>query len=109
MNVLILEDEFLLAMMLRDEVSDAGHTVLGPASTVADALRLAEATPPDLALLDITLSGGDCGGDAAVILKDRWDVPCLFVSGSRAIAEKRRLAVVGILENPTAARQYARG
>ena len=100
MKVLILEDEFLLAMMLAEEVVEAGHTVLGPVSSVAEALRLAEATPPDLAFLNITLSGGELGTEAAVVLKERWDVLCLFVSGSRGMVEEYRSVAVGILEKP---------
>lgn len=100
MNVLILEDEFLLAMMLADEVKDAGHNVIGPVATTAEAVCLAECTPIDVALLNLDLSQGAGGGQAATVLKQRWNTPCLFVSGNREEAEKHRSFAVGFLEKP---------
>jgi hypothetical protein len=41
-RVLVVEDEVLLSMLVEDELLDAGATVLGPAPSVGDALRLVE-------------------------------------------------------------------
>ncbi|ULB12456.1 response regulator (plasmid) [Cereibacter azotoformans] len=57
LSVLIVEDEFLIALDLQMMLEDAGHSVLGPAGTVAAALRLLEGTPPDVATLDLNLRG----------------------------------------------------
>ena len=59
-RVLVAEDEPLVAMLLEDVLLDAGATILGPASTVAEALRLAAKQRPDLAVLDLNLSGETC-------------------------------------------------
>jgi DNA-binding response OmpR family regulator len=60
-RILVVEDEVLVSMLLEDELRDAGATVLGPAPSVGDALRLAEAAAADgglsAAVLDINLEG----------------------------------------------------
>ena len=55
--VLVVEDEFLLAMELELLLERHGYRVLGPAATVAEALRLLAAETPDAALLDVNLRG----------------------------------------------------
>jgi DNA-binding response OmpR family regulator len=56
--VLVVEDEFLIAMDLEAMLWDHGWRVLGPAATVAEALRLLEdGEMPDVALLDVNLRG----------------------------------------------------
>ena len=56
--VLVVEDEFLLALDLELILERHGFRVLGPAATVAEALRLLEqGATPDVALLDVNLKG----------------------------------------------------
>lgn len=54
-TVLIVEDEFLIAMDLKRTLEDAGWRVIGPVGSVRDALRLLEGELPSVALLDVTL------------------------------------------------------
>jgi DNA-binding response OmpR family regulator len=56
-SVLIVEDETLIAMDLQDLLEDAGYRVLGPAGSVAAAMRILGTERPDLALLDVNLGG----------------------------------------------------
>jgi two-component SAPR family response regulator len=55
--VLVVEDEFLLALDLELILLRHGWRVLGPARTVDEALLLLEAERPDVALLDVNLRG----------------------------------------------------
>jgi CheY-like chemotaxis protein len=55
--VLVVEDEFLLALDLELLLERHGYRVLGPAATVAEALRLLGGETPDAALLDVNLRG----------------------------------------------------
>ena len=55
--VLVVEDEFLIAMDLERLLRRHGWRVLGPAATVDQALRLLLGETPDVALLDINLRG----------------------------------------------------
>jgi DNA-binding response OmpR family regulator len=54
---LVVEDEFLLALDLKLVLGQHGWRVLGPATTVAEALRLLAGETPDVALLDVNLRG----------------------------------------------------
>jgi two-component system, response regulator PdtaR len=53
--VLVVEDEFFIAMDLEATLTKAGYRVLGPAATVMDALKLLCDHDPDAALLDVNL------------------------------------------------------
>ena len=55
--VLVVEDEFLIAMDLERLLGRHGFRVLGPAATVAEALHLLDGDVPDVALLDVNLRG----------------------------------------------------
>lgn len=56
-KVLVVEDEPLVAMLVEDALLEAGYTVLGPAVTVKDALRLLGQDRPDALVLDLNLGG----------------------------------------------------
>src|ERR1700759_2232288 len=55
--VLVVEDEFLIAMELEGLLEDEGYKVLGPASTVAAALAILADHRPDACILDFNLRG----------------------------------------------------
>ncbi|OAP35231.1 response regulator receiver protein [Sinorhizobium glycinis] len=57
-TVLIVEDEFLIAMDLKLLLERSGWYVLGPAATVEEALELLDDELPAVALLDVTLRDG---------------------------------------------------
>ena len=56
-RILIVEDEFLIAMELDNTLRSAGYHVVGPAPNVSAALRLLRAERPDAAILDVNLAG----------------------------------------------------
>jgi len=100
MNVLIAEDEFLLGLLLSEFLLDAGHAVLGPAMTAAEALTLARATPPDLALVDIELRDGRTSGIALVEALSREGVPSIFVSAQPDLARSNPHHALGYIPKP---------
>ena len=55
--ILIVEDEFLLAMELEAVVRASGWDVLGPADSISEAMRLLDSDTPNAALLDYNLGG----------------------------------------------------
>jgi CheY-like chemotaxis protein len=80
MQVLVVEDELLLALMLEDMLADFGCVVAGPAETVAKALSLIAATADiDAAILDVHI-GGEMIFPVADALRDRH-VPFVFSTG----------------------------
>jgi len=65
LEVLIVEDEMLLAIELEHLVEEAGCHSLGCAMSSDEAVDLAEKLRPDLALVDVHLSDGPTGVDVA--------------------------------------------
>ena len=90
MRVLVVEDEPVVSMLLEDELRDAGATVLGPAPSVGDALRLVEAAAADggitAAVLDINLDGRHVAPVADQLAALR--VPFLFAHGAAPTLHK---------------------
>lgn len=80
--ILIVEDEFLIAMDLHDELSARGHEIVGPVGTIEEAMLLIEQRTPGIAILDINLKGAP-SFPVAQTLADRG-VPFLFLSGNDA-------------------------
>ena len=78
-GVLVVDDEALLAMQTEKLLLDGGFRVIGPAATVAEAIRLAETASPDVAILDVNLGGQKVFPVADVLTAAK--IPFLFVSG----------------------------
>lgn len=79
-RVLILEDDALMAFDLADQLQLAGFTVIGPAVTAEEALKLIDAEGCDVATLDVNLGGGRTSEPVALELKRRA-IPFVVVSG----------------------------
>jgi CheY-like chemotaxis protein len=58
-SILIVEDEPLIAMMLEDFLGSLGHTVVGTAETVADAMERIDEGGFDVAIVDVHLKNGE--------------------------------------------------
>jgi DNA-binding NarL/FixJ family response regulator len=82
LNVLIVEDEMLIAFDLELQVEAAGHHVVGLAQNLASCKDAVSKCMPDVALMDLRLKGGESGEDVARWLKDKMAVRCIFVSGN---------------------------
>lgn len=83
LNVLIVEDEALLAMDLEAMVEDTGHGVVAEAASLSDVLALGEELHPDIAFVDIQLAHGSSGVDVARLISQRWpDTIIVFVTAN---------------------------
>lgn len=78
-RVMIVEDEFLVAMELESELTDQGCIVIGPAGRAAPALALLENQAPDAVLLDLNLDGEVPTALAEALRRRR--VPFVLVTG----------------------------
>lgn len=81
-QILVVEDEALVAMGLVQTLEQAGYHVLGPASTVAMALALLKQARPDAAVLDVNLAG-ERVTPVAEVLK-AMAIPFVLASGYSA-------------------------
>ena len=80
-NVMIIEDEAIIAMDLESIVAEMGHKVTGVARTKADSIDLAAQETPDLILSDIQLADNSSGIDAVKEILDRiGDRPVIFIT-----------------------------
>ena len=79
-DVLIIEDEPLIAMDIEGLVENLGHSVLGIARTHSEALQIAKNKRPGLILADIQLADGSSGLDAVNELLKSFDVPVIFIT-----------------------------
>jgi CheY-like chemotaxis protein len=80
-DVLIIEDEPIIAMDIEELVASCGHRVVGVASTESEAVAMAERARPGLILADINLGVGGGNGTSAVsrIVRNHY-APVIFVT-----------------------------
>jgi CheY-like chemotaxis protein len=98
-TLMIVEDEALVAIVLRDELRDAGYTVLDLTDRHAEALEVANGCKPDLALVNIRLAGRDDGIELAEHLK-ALGIPVLLISGQVSRARSAQTVAIGSLPKP---------
>jgi PAS domain S-box-containing protein len=79
-RILIVEDERITAEDLRDILTDLGYTVTASVSNGADAIARAQETLPDLALMDIRIKGEMDGTETARILRERFNIPVVYLT-----------------------------
>ena len=97
-KVLIVEDEFLVAMMIADMLSDLGHDVIGTATNLAAAVQKSSSLPVDFAVLDVNLNG-ELSYPAADALAARG-IPFLFATGYSSKGLQERYMSVPRLQKP---------
>ena len=98
-TLMIVEDEALVALALRDELEEAGYHVLDLTDRHAEALEVAKANNPDLALVNIRLAGRDDGIELAEQLKG-LGIPVLLISGQTSRARSAQTVAIASLPKP---------
>jgi CheY-like chemotaxis protein len=79
-QVLIIEDEPVIAADIEALVRELGHQVLDVAATRAEAVEAVARATPGLVLADIQLADGSSGIDAVRDILGRFDVPVIFIT-----------------------------
>jgi len=79
-RVLIVEDEPIVALDLQQEIEDFGCEVVGLAESADEALAAVEENRPDLAMMDIRITGSMDGIETARLLRDTYGVPVIFLT-----------------------------
>lgn len=77
-SLLVVEDEVLVARDIKSRLTRMGYEVLGTAGKGAEAIEKALALRPDLVLMDIHLQDDIDGVDAAIKIRETYDVPIIF-------------------------------
>ena len=79
-SVLIVEDEALVAEDLRQTLDTLGYDAFAVAASADDAIAYAAQRCPDVVLMDIRIKGARDGIETAAILRERFDVPIVFLT-----------------------------
>jgi DNA-directed RNA polymerase specialized sigma24 family protein/CheY-like chemotaxis protein len=79
-DILIIEDEILIALDLENLVENLGHRAIGTARTRSEAITLSKTKRPGLILADIQLADGSSGLDAVNDLLALFEVPVIFIT-----------------------------
>ena len=94
-NILIVEDESIVAKDIQMSLRKLGYNVVAICSNGEDAIRAAEEHGPDLVLMDIMLKGDMSGIEAAEKIRSRFNVPIIYLT---AYADESTLSKAKITE-----------
>lgn len=103
LRLLIVEDEFLIALDTEAQIEALGHQAVATAGTATEAIAFAGEHAPDFVLMDIRLRGSRDGIDAAVEIQKRFGIRSIFVTANADPATRRRAEAIdpaGFIEKP---------
>jgi two-component system, response regulator PdtaR len=103
LRILVVEDEYLIALELENRLIEAGFEVTGIAATAEEAISLAAFQKPDLAIMDIRLAGRRDGVEAAIELFESFRIRSIFASAHTDPDTRKRAASaspIGWLQKP---------
>jgi DNA-directed RNA polymerase specialized sigma24 family protein/ActR/RegA family two-component response regulator len=108
-NILIVEDDAIIAYDLTETVLGMGHKVCGTAATMEEALAAAAANQPSLALMDLRLAHGGSGITTAQALRETRALPIIFVTAFAEELKQRGLDYLGpVIKKPFTREQIER-
>jgi DNA-binding NarL/FixJ family response regulator len=102
-RILVVEDDFLVAMQIESSLTEAGFEVVGVASSGEDAIELAATEQPRLVVMDIRLAGDHDGIDTALRLFAEQGLRCVFATAHLDEHARRRAqpaSPLGWLQKP---------
>jgi two-component system, response regulator PdtaR len=102
LNILIVEDEALMAMGYEAIAMEAGHKVTAIARDTASAFKKAHMLKPDVALVDLHLTDGITGNAIALGLRENHDVrSIIIITGNVSdISREARDISLAVLSKP---------
>jgi CheY-like chemotaxis protein len=80
-NILLVEDEVIVAMLMQKQLRDIGYQSVHHVTTGEKAIIYIQDNTPDIILMDIRLAGEIDGIEAAEAIKAKADIPILFITG----------------------------
>ena len=98
-KILIVEDEFIVALNLRQTLASLGFEVVGIAPDARTAYDFAE-TKPDIALVDVNLRDGETGPEIGQTLAQKYGATVLFLTANPAQLGDGVQGALGVLSKP---------
>ena len=102
-SVMVVEDEGIVAKDIQHRLEGCGYSVPALASSAGEAIRMAEFSRPDIVLMDVVLQGDRDGIDAAEQIRERFDIPVVFLSAyadEKTLRRAKRSEPYGYLVKP---------
>lgn len=102
-RILVVDDESIVAHDISECLIHMGCEVVGTALSGPDAIDKAGILCPDLVMMDIVLQGPMDGVEAATIIRQRHDIPCVFLtaySDGAVLARAKVAAPAGYMVKP---------
>ena len=102
-KILIVEDEGIIADNIADALEDFGYDPIDIAINYTEAIRCIEEEQPDLAILDIQLSGKKTGIDIGATIQKNYNFPFIFLTANSdrdTFSEARKVEPSAFLAKP---------
>ncbi|MGB9977663.1 response regulator [Methanobacterium sp.] len=102
-NILIVEDESIVALDIQDKVERLGYDVLAVVSSGENAIEEVKKSQPDLILMDIVLKGKIDGIETAGQIREHFDIPIIYLtahSDNQTLARAKITGPFGYLVKP---------
>jgi two-component system, response regulator PdtaR len=102
-SILVVDDDALVASYIQEVLEESGFAIAGVASSGPEAMSLASNTRPELALVDIKLAGPMDGIEVARLMRSRFNVLSIFLSGicdPETMERAKTAGPLGFLEKP---------
>ena len=109
-RILIVEDEVVVAMDLRQQVLALGYEPVAETRMGEEAILLAGQLQPDLVLMDINLAGEMDGIAAAEVIRSRFSIPVVFLTASTTdsfVSRAKLVAPLGFIYKPFQERELS--
>jgi DNA-binding NtrC family response regulator len=103
LDILLVEDSWHIGSAMKNLLRLMGANVAGPAATAAEAARLLSEHTPDVAIVDISLRGGE-RADALIDRLHDQGIPVVVISGYAELPEVSGKAVA-VLQKPVSEAQ----
>lgn len=101
LNIVVVEDEPLIAMDMEMMVEDAGHKVIAEAASLYDAQSWDNSLNPDIAFVDIQLARQTSGLDVSKMIQVRWPQTIIvFVTANPKIIPEDFGGAHGVIPKP---------
>lgn len=102
-TILIVEDELIIAEDMKGMLQETGYQVIGIATDNDEAKKILSTRIPDIALVDINLGRGDDGISLARLIREKYDIPIIFItslSDKRTVERARQVRPEGYIVKP---------
>ena len=89
-RICVVEDEAIIAASIQKTLLSLGYDVPKPVASYDQAIAMLETERPDLALLDVKLKGSKDGVEVAKYIREKMDIPFIFLTANNDAATMER-------------------